>query len=122
MDWKQGRERNFGFASILHNVFFEKVLGLIPRVDIVQHELRDPSMSWCTDVMRRLGCGRLPTPYNDELFFWWCREVISIDNYPYVGMNYRGVLNIPFPPNSVYGDIGKNFFYIFHFFLFFQIE
>jgi hypothetical protein len=68
-DCKQGRKRNFRFASILCSFFFERVLGLSPRVEIITHGLRDPSMSWWTDMMRQLGGGRVPTPYNDEFFF-----------------------------------------------------
>jgi hypothetical protein len=122
MDCKQGRKRNFGFASILCSFFFEWVPGLSPRVEIIPHGPRDPSMSWWTDVMRRLGGGRVPTPYNDEFFFWWRRQVIAIDDYPYAGIDYRGDPDMPFPPGSAYGDIGKKCFYIFHFFVFFQKE
>jgi len=68
--------------------------------------------------MRRLGGGRVLTPYNDESFFWWRRHVISIDDYPYAGIDYRGDLDVPFPPGSTYDDIGKKFFCIFHFFCF----
>jgi hypothetical protein len=71
MDCKQGKMRNFGFASILCSFFFERVPGLSPRVEITPHGQRDPTMSWWTDVMRWLGGGRVPTPYNDEFFFWW---------------------------------------------------
>jgi hypothetical protein len=70
--------------------------------------------------MRRLGGGRVPTPYNDEFFFWWCRQVIAIEDYAYVRIDYRGDLDIPLPPGSAYGDIGKKYFYIFHFFVFFK--
>jgi hypothetical protein len=71
MDCKQGKKRNFGFAYILCSFFFERIPGLIPIVDIIPHEPCDPAMSWWTNVMRHLGDGRVPTPYNDEFFFWW---------------------------------------------------
>jgi hypothetical protein len=93
---------------------------LSPRVEITPHGQRDPTMSWWTDVMRQLGGGRVPTPYNDEFFFWWHRQVIAIDDYSYGGIDYRGDPNMPFPPGSAYGDIGKKCFYIFHFFVFFN--
>jgi hypothetical protein len=70
-DCKQGRKRNFGFTSILCSFFFEQVPGLGPRVEIVLHGPHDPAMARWTEVMRRLGGGRVPTPYNDEFFFWW---------------------------------------------------
>ena len=93
-----------------------------PRVEITPHGQRDPTMSWWIDVMRWLGGGRVPTPYNDEFFFWWCRQVIAIEDYAYVRIDYRGDLDIPLPPGFTYGDIGKKYFYIFHFFVFFEKE
>jgi hypothetical protein len=84
---KQGKKRNFIFASILCIFFFERVLGLSPRVDITPHGLHDLAMSQWTDVMRKIGGGRVPTLYNDELFFWWRQHVIEIDDYPYVGID-----------------------------------
>jgi hypothetical protein len=70
---KHGRKRNFGFASILCSFFFERVPGLGPRVEIVLHVPRDLAMAGWTEVMRPLGGGRVPTPYNEEFLFWWCR-------------------------------------------------
>jgi hypothetical protein len=51
MDFKQGKKRNFIFASILCSFFFERVPSLSPRVEITPHGLRDPSISWWTDVI-----------------------------------------------------------------------
>jgi hypothetical protein len=67
-DCKLGRMRNFGFASILCSFFFERVLALSPRVEITLHGIRDPAMSRWIEVMRWLGGGREPIPYNDEFF------------------------------------------------------
>ena len=38
-DCKMGGVRNFGFDSILSMFFFERVLGLSPRVDIPPHRV-----------------------------------------------------------------------------------
>jgi hypothetical protein len=72
-------------------------------------------MSWWIEAMRQLGGGKVPTPYNDDFLFWRRRQVIAIDDYPYVGINYRGDPDMSFPPDSTYGDIGMKSFYIFHF-------
>ena len=40
---KMGRVRNFSFSSILSTFFFERVLGLSPRVDVPLHGFRDPA-------------------------------------------------------------------------------
>jgi hypothetical protein len=67
-NFKQGKTRNFGFASILCMFFFEQVPSLSPRVEITPHGPHDPTMSRWTDVMRGLGDGKVPNPYNDEFF------------------------------------------------------
>jgi hypothetical protein len=68
-EWKQGNKRNFGFASILCIFFFERFLGLGPRVMIIPKGSRVPSMAWWTELMRRQLVGRVPTPHNDYLFY-----------------------------------------------------
>jgi hypothetical protein len=50
-DCKLGIKRNFWFMSIPCSFFFEQVLGLGPRVDIVLHGPHDPSMARQTEVM-----------------------------------------------------------------------
>jgi hypothetical protein len=105
-DCKQGKKRNFGFASILYSFFFERILGLSPRVDITPHGKRDPAMSWWTNMMRWLGGDRVPIPYNDEFFFWWYQHVITINDYPYNEIDYREDPDMPLPPGFAYDDIG----------------
>lgn len=122
MDCKQGIKRNFKFASILCSFFFEWVPCLSPSVEIIPHRPCDPAMSRWTDAMRRLEGGRVPTPFNNEFFFWWHQQVIAIDHYPYVGIDYRGDPYMPLPPGSAYGDIGMKRFCVFYFFVFFQKE
>jgi hypothetical protein len=116
---KQGSKRNFGFASILCSFFFERVPGLGPRVEILPRGPHDPAMAWWTEVMRRQGGGRVSTPYNEDFFYWWQRQVISLDDYPYAGIDFRGDPDMPLPPGTAYGDIGmSNVFKYFIFFVF----
>ena len=68
---KAGRIQNFGFSSILSTFFFERVPGLIPRVDIPLHGFRDPSQRRWADPMCRLGGGRVANPYPANFFPWW---------------------------------------------------
>jgi hypothetical protein len=105
IDYKQGRKRKFSSMSILFIFFLEWVPGLSPKVEIIPHRPCDPSMSWWTEVMRLLGSGRVPTPYNDEFFLWWCRQVIALDGYPYARIDYKGDPYMLFPLGSAYGDI-----------------
>jgi hypothetical protein len=111
VECKQGSKRNFGFSSICCIILFEHILGLGPRVYIILCGPRDPSMAWWTEVMRWQGGGRVPTPYNNDFLFWWRQQVISLDDYPYTGINFRGYPGMPLPPGSTYRDIGmSNFF------------
>jgi hypothetical protein len=68
---KHGNKMNFMFASILCIFFFEWVPGLGPRVEIILRGPRDIAMAQWTEVMRRQGGGRVPTPYNEDFFYWW---------------------------------------------------
>jgi hypothetical protein len=60
----------------------------------------------------------VPTPYNIDFFFWWRRQVIALDDYPYVGIDFRGDPNIPIPLGAAYSDIGNFFFKYFIFCIF----
>jgi hypothetical protein len=58
--------------------------------------------------MRRQGGGRVPTPYNEDFFYWWQQQIITLDDYPYVGINFKGDPYMPLPPGTTYGDIGMS--------------
>lgn len=47
--------------------------------------------------------------FDDEFFAWWDQQIIAVDDYSYVGMDFRGDPDLIFPPNTTWGDIGKNF-------------
>jgi hypothetical protein len=36
--------------------------------------------------------------------------VIALDDYPYIGIEFRGDPDMPLPPSSTYGDICMIFF------------
>ena len=107
--------------------FFDIVPGLSPRVDVPLHGVRDPAQRRWVDAMHRLGIGRVSNPYPTDLFPWWRREIISIDDYPYAGIDFCGDTDIPIPPRAAYGEIGNEsqthikFFELLIFFVFFDI-
>ena len=57
--------------------------------------------------MRRMGGGRVDNPYLADFFPWWWGQIISIDDYLYVGIDFRGDPDMPLPPGVAYGDIGN---------------
>jgi hypothetical protein len=50
----------------------------------------------------------VPTPYNEDFFYWWRRQVISLDDYHHAGIDFRGDLDMPLPPGTADGDIGMS--------------
>ena len=104
------RAQNFSFGSILSTFFFERVPGLSPRVDVPLHGVRYPAQWHWPDAMRRLGVcrvARVANPYPADFFPWWRRQIVAIEDYPYVGIDFRGDPDMPLPPGLVYGDIGN---------------
>ena len=88
---KMGRVWSFSFSNILSTFFFDHVPWLSPRVDVPLHRVRDPAQHCCVDVICRLGGGRVSNPYPAEFFLWWRRQIVAIDDYPYAGIDFRGV-------------------------------
>jgi hypothetical protein len=90
-----------------------------PRVEILPRGPRDPAMARWTEVMRRHGGGRVPTPYNEDFFYWLQRQVIALDDYPYAGIEFRGDPDMPLPPGAAYRDIGMSIFFKYFIFILF---
>ena len=57
--------------------------------------------------MHKLGGGRVANPYPKDFFPWWQRQIISIDDYPYAGIDSRRDPDMPLPLGAAYGDIGN---------------
>jgi hypothetical protein len=64
----------------------------------------------------------VPTPYNDDFLFQWSRQVMSLEDYPYTGIDFRGDPDMSLPPGSAYGDIGMPKFFEYFIFLYFCIR
>ena len=101
--------QNFGFSSILSTFFFERVPRLSPKVDVPLHGVQDPAQWHWADAMRRLGGGGVANLYPTNFFPWWQRQIVSIDDYPYAGIDFWGDPDMPLPPGLVYGDIGNEY-------------
>ena len=76
-------------------------------MDIPLHGVRDSAQRCWADAMHRLGGGRVAKPYPADFFPWWRRQIVAIDDYPYVGIDFQGDPYMPLPPGSAYGDIGN---------------
>ena len=87
--------------------FFEWVPRISPRVEIAPHGVRDLAQRCWENVMRRLGGGRVANPYPADFFSWWRRQIVTIDDYPYAGVEFCGDPDMPLPLGAAYADIGK---------------
>ena len=75
-------------------------------MDVPHHGVRDPAQRHWEDAMHILGGGRVANPYPADFFPWWRRQIVSIDDYPYGGIDFRGDPDMPLPLGSAYGEIG----------------
>lgn len=110
--YKTGRQKNFGYGSLICSLFFERIPTLNPRVSLSSPPPRQPWMMRWTRLWYRLGGG--PTCHYDEDFFnWWARVTFCVDEYCYTGMDYRGDPNLPLPADARWGDIGMILAFVF---------
>ena len=88
--------------------FFEKIPALRRRVISTISSPRDPRIARWADMMKRLGGSEVPrTTWDDEFFQWWGEQIITVEDYPYVGMDFRGDLDLVLPPGAAWGTVGK---------------
>ena len=66
---QKGQMKNFGYGTILCSFFFEKVLGLRPKVSVSISSPRDPQMGRWADLMKLLGGDDLSRMTFDDKFF-----------------------------------------------------
>ena len=88
--------------------FFEKILALRPKVISSISNPRDPRIARWADLMKRLGGSEVPrTTWDDEFFLWWREQIIDVDDYPYVRMDFRGDPDLVLPLSAAWGIVGK---------------
>jgi hypothetical protein len=48
----------------------------------------------------RQGGGRTIEAFNDTFFDWWSRKIPTIEDYPYVEINFSKDPDMPVPPGA----------------------
>jgi hypothetical protein len=72
---------------------------------------QDPQMKIWVDLMARHG--GVPIVKYDQAFFQWLRDqLIMVEDYAYVGTDFRGDPDLALPEGSQWGEIGKKNFFI----------
>jgi hypothetical protein len=54
----------------------------------------------------RQGGGRTIEAFDDTFFDWWSGQILAIEDYPYVGINFSRDPDMPIPPGAERGELG----------------
>ena len=57
--------------------------------------------------MARIGGGRAKVKFEAAFFHWMHDQILMIEDYAYVGTNFRDDTNLPLAPGAQWGDICK---------------
>jgi hypothetical protein len=86
-----------------------------------------PAVCIWAALLPRQGGGRTIEAFDDNFFDWWSRQILAIEDYPYVGINFSRDPDMPVPPGVERGEIGMFVFqsylifisfYIYHFYVY----
>ena len=79
-----------------------------PQVVFVELRDRDPRMLRWIEIMARTSGGRAKVKFEATFFCWLCDQILMIEDYAFVGIEFRGDLDLPLPTSAQWRDIGKN--------------
>ena len=48
--------------------------------------------------------------YDDELYFWWERQLPALEQFLYAEIDFRGDPDLVLPPGGAWGELGKKKF------------
>ena len=57
--------------------------------------------------MARIGAGRGKVKFRDPFFRWLRDQLLMVEDYTYVGIDFSGDPDLPLPPGAQWGNIGK---------------
>ena len=62
---------------------------------------------WCSLMARHIAGPIIK--YNDSFFDWLRPQMLMINDYAYVGLDFLGDLNLALPEDAQWGDLGKKY-------------
>ena len=105
---RNGKQKLFGYGSILVSFFLERVPLLRPHMVLPPPSPTEPRMERWTSLMPRLETsGRDVFAYNDGFFTWWEMQVPVIEDFPYVGMDFRNDDSLALPEGAQWDASSK---------------
>jgi hypothetical protein len=60
--------------------------------------------------------------YNDVFFDWLRPQMLMVDDYAYVGLDFRGDPDLVLPEGSQWGNLGKKYILFYNVFVIFKYE
>ena len=93
-----------------------------PQIALIAQTTTDPRMERWTSLSPRLG-NELDFNFTVDFFAWWRRKLISIEDFPYVGVDFWGSVDLVLPEGIDWDMSGTktkpcHVFFIFYFILF----
>jgi hypothetical protein len=116
---RSGGLKHLEYYSILISFFLERVPILRLQVEWGIPSPHDPRMKRWVNLMAQHAASPI-VRYNDVFFYWLRTQMLMVDNYAYVGIEFRD-LDLSLLEGSQWGDIGKNEFFFIMFLLFLMI-
>ena len=113
---KGGRKKNFNYGSIFISFALERIPLMQPQhVMLGVSNPRDPRMQRWVELMAR-HVGQSTIVFSTAFFAWFRRNIFTIDDHAYVGIDFRGDLDLVLPEGAQSSAIGKNFLTMFFYF------
>lgn len=111
---KNGQLKTFAYGALVVSFGLERVPMLITQQLTVEVGLpREPKlMRWVTFMARHPDEGAEVVRFIPEYFHWLENQVFAIQDFPYVGVGFRGDPDMALPPGEQWDDSGNLIFYI----------
>ena len=96
--------------------FFERMPGLSPTVPLPDFSPRQPRLSkWGEIFLRQGSSGSVQSVYDDDFYLWWERQLPTLEQFPYAGLDFWGDNDLVLPPGGAWGASGILVFQVFKF-------
>jgi hypothetical protein len=68
-----------------------------PQVAMIACPMTEPRMDMWTSLSPRLGNGTSSFRFTSDFFAWWRMQFMVIKDFPYVGVDFRGSVDLVLP-------------------------
>ena len=87
--------------------FFERVPAIIPVKPLPYFSPHQTRLTRWGEVFLRQGGGRsVQGVYDEEFYVWWERPLLTLEQFPYRGLEFQRDNDLVFPPRGMWGELG----------------